>query len=228
VNPARAAWALLAAGVLSGCASGCGGSGPPAAAPVTSAPAAAQGSFGFLSEVDGRPVTWSRCRPITWELNTGGVEPAVVDLVRDAVDRVATASGFAFDDRGTTDAVEGTSGDLPQALGVDVLVEIVPDTATDLLSGKEWARTDVRPVDGRIGQAVVAVSDTADGQLAVDYSPMSWGALVMHELGHVLGLAESADRDDLMFPTLGQGSGRVSPDDQAGFDALAEAGACRR
>ena len=49
---------------------------------------------------------------------------------------------------------------------------------------------------------------------------------LLHEFGHVLGLGESEDRDDLMYPTLGEGSGRLSPDDRAGLHVLADAGAC--
>ncbi len=217
-----ACWALLAAALLSGCAE-TGHPSPPVEAGVP-----ANGSFRFLADHDGRPLAWSRCRPITWKLNAGGVDGAVVEVVRDAVDRMAASSGFSFAERGVTDAVEGSSTDVPETLGVDLLVEIVPDDATDLLSGSEWARTDVRPVNGRIGQAIVAISVTADGRLAVGYGPLSWGALVMHEIGHVLGLAESDDPDDLMYPVLGEGSGRISPDDRAGLKALADAGGCRR
>lgn len=212
---------LLAVVVLSGCA----GTDRPSAPAVSGVPA--NGSHRFLADHDGRPLTWSRCRPITWKLNAGGVDGDVVEVVRDAVDRMAGSSGFELTDAGVTDAVEGSSTDVPQALGVDVLVEVVPDDATDLLSGSEWARTDVRPVDGRIGQAIVAISASADGRLAVDDGPLSWRTLVMHEFGHVLGLAESDDPDDLMYPALGEGSGRISADDLAGLQALADAGTCR-
>lgn len=156
-----ACWALLAAALLSGCAE-TGHPSPPVEAGVP-----ANGSFRFLADHDGRPLAWPRCRPITWKLNAGGVDGAVVEVVRDAVDRMAASSGFAFAERGVTDAVEGSSTDVPETLGVELLVEIVPDDATDLLSGSEWARTDVRPVNGRIGQAIVAISVTADGRLAV-------------------------------------------------------------
>ena len=61
---------------------------------------AANGSFRFLAEHDGLPLAWSRCRPITWKLNSGGVDDAVVEVVRDAVGRMAASSGFAFADRG--------------------------------------------------------------------------------------------------------------------------------
>ena len=69
--------------------------------------------------------------------------------------------------RSPTEAVEGSSTDFRETWGVDVLVEVVPDDGTDLLSGSEWARTDVRPVDGPIGKAIVAISATAIGRLEV-------------------------------------------------------------
>lgn len=139
-----ACWALLAAVLLPGCA----GTGRPS--PSAESGAAANDSSRFPAEHDGLPLAWSRCRPITWKLNSGGVDDAVVEVVRDAVGRMAASSGFAFADRCFAEAVEGSSTDVRETLGVDVLVEVVPDDATDLLSGSEWARTDVRPVDGRI------------------------------------------------------------------------------
>ena len=48
----------------------------------------------------------------------------------------------------------------------------------------------------------------------------------MHKIEHVFGLAESEDPNDLTYPTLGEGSGRISPHDRAGLKALADAGAC--
>ena len=160
VRPGRgraAVCALLAVLSVAGCDS---------AVPAADAPPPTNGSFRFLDDQGGRPLTWSRCREITWKLNAGGAQDDVVRAVRDAVARMAQASGFVLDDQGSTDAVAGSSTDVPGTLGVDVLVEIVPDDATDLLTGSEWARTDVRPVDGRIGQAIVAISATRPGGCA--------------------------------------------------------------
>ena len=66
-----ACWALLAAVLLPGCA----GTGRPS--PSAESGAAANDSSRFPAEHDGLPLAWSRCRPITWKLNSGGVDDAV-------------------------------------------------------------------------------------------------------------------------------------------------------
>lgn len=191
-----------------------------------SVPARSLADDRFLDTDNGTPLTWSRCRPIRWVFNAGGVDKQIVLIVHGAVDHVAAASGFEFDFVDYTDGVADTATDVREQFGADLIIEIVPDDATDLLSGREWGRTDVRPQDGRIIDAVVAISAAAEHRLPVGFDVSSWGALVLHELGHVLGLAESPNPDDLMFPILEESAGRLSDDDLAGLKQLADAGAC--
>jgi hypothetical protein len=50
------------------------------------------------------------------------------------------------------------------------------------------------------------------------------GRLVLHELGHVLGLGHTSNRDQVMFAGLDELPGELGAGDRAGLAALADAG----
>lgn len=201
-----------------------------AAAPP--APAETEGTrFRFLSHREGtkQPVTWSPCRPIHYVTRPDNAPQGGSDLIAAAVAEVSAATGLRFVDDGAT--TEGPSEDRaayqPSRYGrrwAPVLIARataaeVPDFGID--------------VDGEAGPARMSTAsgDTTYVSGALYLDPAKLGSLttarrrdlartvVLHELGHLVGLAHVNDRMQLMYPRAARVGG-YGPGDLAGLAAL--------
>ena len=155
------------------------------------------GSYEFLRMQGGSPVTWNHCAAIPYQVNPKGAPPDWEKIVHRAIDDLERASGFVFADRGTTVKT--------QLIGVRY-------------QGNEWEpvlimwsdRYQKGALDGGViglgGPAAVDVNGRLRyvvGEVALDSSvrdPKDTQMVLEHELGHVLGLAHTRDRHQLMYP----------------------------
>jgi hypothetical protein len=134
---------------------------------------------------------------------------AARQLVAEAASRVMAASGVPI-------LVEDADGD---AASDAVVVAWRPFPST------EPARIGLTSVSVDADGIAVEIQLNQDSQLPSDFSSRrSWGATLMHELGHVLGLAHSADAGDLMFSKMLAGAAEWGRGD---LHALAITGAAR-
>ena len=185
-------------------------------APVAGAAPLEGRDYSFLSRVDGHPVHWSCDGPIYLALQ--GSTPAGTDTA------LARVAGI----------LRGASGlDLrvgqPRAGGGRIVIRYGPigTVAGDLrldndpelgVGGPAWSSH-----DGVIRSGAVLIRD--DTQLTDPRTPTGARVLI-HEIGHVLGLGHSApDSPEVMGPTTTTGdSDQLGPGDR---EALAKVG-CRR
>jgi hypothetical protein len=187
--------------------------------------------FSQHQDATGGPVTWSPCRPIHYVVRTAHQPEGGKALLRDAVAQVSAATGLRFVDDGTTD--EGPSEDRgayqPERYGdrwAPVLIawataDEVPDFGVDVAgeAGPIW----VTPASG----ASVYVSGVVylDPAKLAGAPPAAAKAVVLHELGHLVGLAHVNDAGAVMFPRA-SGVTAYASGDLAGLAALGR-GACR-
>jgi hypothetical protein len=192
---------------------------------------------------DGSPVRWDPCRPIHLVVSATGApatypEAALLADVRAAARVLREASGLDL-------VVEGTTTEVP-----DAVRSTVADAAGDDL---RWAPVLIgwrQPGEGGLplrdvdrGIAVpIAVGPTdartyVTGQIALnperdDLVPgtadraTSWGATVLHELAHIVGLDHVDDPDELMHVYPGQGPVELGPGDRAGLRAVGAGDGC--
>lgn len=210
----------------------------PAARPQRLAPVVvtdAVGKFAFESEGADGPVLHDPCVAIHWQLSTAGMPAGAEPLAQDAVASVAAATGLVFVFDGYTDE---------QALfGGPILVhedgwEYAPmvigwgtETQSSDLGGDTTGVGGARVTPGayedreflRSGTVIVDTSDIGD-ILTSPAEQARTRAVIMHEVGHVVGLDHVSDPRELMFPSatyvLGWG-----PGDLQGL-AAAGAGPC--
>ncbi|SDP09692.1 Matrixin [Klenkia soli] len=160
-------------------------------------PARAAGEHAFLQRAaDGTPVTWDPCSPIGYVVNWDHAPDGAVQLVAEAVDTVEAATGLTFTALGSTRLTPATTratDALPA--GAEVLVAWAPAADDPLFRTGDvvgWARpVPVGPVYGR-GQVAL------DADWYADATPEQARAVLLHELGHLVGLDHVEDTSQLM------------------------------
>jgi hypothetical protein len=180
--------------------------GTPAPVPVSA------GKFEALHDQPDNaavPVAWDPCRPIHYVVNPAGAPADGAAQIKAAIARVAKATGLHFIDDGPT-AEKATKDRKPyQPARYDstrwapVLIAWSDEAASPSLAGYVAGIGDP--------QAVYASKDHlvyVTGQVTLDRQQLSIArspdrgivrAVVLHELGHLVGLDHTSDRHQLMF-----------------------------
>lgn len=201
---------------------------------VTDAPI---GTHAFLmTTADGSPVTYDPCRPIHYVVNPTGMPHGGMELVRSAIREISAASGLAFVEEGVTlePLVAPRAPRQPQRYGdrwAPVLIGWV-DAARFPFASEDTAgvggstafaphgRESERYVSGQIAlnrdwfhTAVTRPDGNANAR-----------AVLMHELGHLVGLAHVHDPGELMAESNLERTD-LGPGDRQGLAAVG-AGRC--
>jgi hypothetical protein len=182
------------------------------------------------------PVRYDPCRPLRYVINRESAPPGAVQDVHEAVDRMADASGITFDFAGytTEHAVERRAIFQPARYG---RARWAP-----LLIG--WVPQDRLPRKGRhpVGaggsayepngagrwvfvSGIVAISKDADLESGFGLGA-TWGDVLLHELGHVLGLDHVDDAGQIMYESLTAGEAALGSGDLAGLRRVGRAAGC--
>jgi len=190
-------------------------------------PPPGQYAFTYGTDANGVPLErWNPCAPIRVKVNLALATPEQASMLGIAFDRVGSVSGLPFELRGTYSGSR-RSGEADD-LGADLLVQVVnpddPVLAQGGSSGEVAGLTDAQSVfDGSrvwFDDVVVSVSNA--------HPLLATLSIMMHELGHAVGLAHVGSRAEVMYPAATHASPvDWGPGDVQGLTAVGAGAGCR-
>lgn len=197
-----------------------------------------RGYESWAQDEAGDPLRWDACAPVPFVVNTDGAPDGAVEDLRAALELLADASGLELILAGTTDERPMRERPLVERAGTTwrwrpVLVAWAgPDEGDLPLTPLD--RGIALPVavrDGDLeafvtGQVVINVRRT-DLRAGFDDRSDSLGALLVHEVAHVLGLDHVDDPGELMWVDPGSGPVVLGPGDRAGLRTVGADAGCR-
>ena len=186
-----------------------------------------QGEYRFEATQRGstEPVSYNPCQPIHYVVNPEGAPAGFTDLVADSVAEVARATGFEFNYDGTTTDRDFATRGATSLRSTPVLIgwatpEEVPGLAGDVAGLGGSAPVALSPDHRTYVTGTVALDRDLFARLALTADGFAQErAIVMHELGHIVGLAHVEDSGQLMYyDNLGRTS--FGPGDLEGLALL--------
>ncbi|HEY5183502.1 MAG TPA: cell wall-binding repeat-containing protein [Actinomycetes bacterium] len=183
---------------------------------------------------DGQTLRWNPCAPIGYRVNPGSLGSGVLTDVQAALARISAASGLSFSYAGTTTFVPSSTNtaSAPAAL----VVAVAGPTQTDLYASGAigeggWSASGVSNGSSWVwklvhGYVVIDPASTATTTAGFAQGD-DRGPLLLHEIGHAVGLNHVTDPLEIMYPVLsptgpvGYGAG-----DLAGLQAVGSSGGC--
>jgi hypothetical protein len=196
--------------------------------------------FLFLDRTDqGTPTRWNPCEPIHYVVNASLAPPGSISDVHEAVRRISAATGISFVYEGVTDEEASIYRDVfqPDRYG--------PRWAPVLIAWADPDDSDIPFVRGdrvAAGVAVPVIPTTrfedvyVSGWIAINADdpnppgfdlPGEQGPVILHEIGHLMGLGHVKTAGELMNPS-GGGVTDLAAGDREGLRELGAAGGCVR
>lgn len=187
-------------------------------------PETASTAYSFLAtNPDGSPVGYSPCRPLHYVVNAELEPPGAEGLVADSIATISRATGITFINDGPTSETPSESRDPYQR-------DRYGDRWAPLLIA--WTTPDAAPqlegeVIGAGGSTHFSFEDGpksyVTGSLELDAPQIArdldrpdgaayTSAVILHELGHVMGLDHVQDPAQLMYPEIGAPDGFAAGD----------------
>ena len=164
------------------------------------------GHYEFLATQRGSddPVGWNPCREIRYVVNPDGSPPHWENLVDDGIAEVENRTGLGFRFEGTTEDRNFDDRFAPNGDALPVLIgwadsDEVPDLEGDVagIGGATYAE-----VGGRrsyVTGMVVLDVETYDKLAPSKDAETVELAVLLHELGHLVGLAHVDDQGEIMY-----------------------------
>jgi hypothetical protein len=178
-------------------------------------------------EQPGGQVRWDPCRPITYQVNLNGGPRRALGQIREALRQAHAATGLRFVYAGRTRAIPyRTDHQGPAAGTADLTIGFGTARQVRNLRGSLVGWGGYTSAGPRIVRGAVVLDSQARLRPGFGVGP-TWGTLMLHEIGHALGLDHVAERREVMHAGINPSSqGHYQAGDLAGLRRLGAMGGC--
>jgi hypothetical protein len=184
----------------------------PSPTPTPSPRPKVDGTFRFLERVGGVPVRWNPCETITYALNTAGASSPVRADLKEVLRRVTRATGIHFRPVGVTRETFIRAYQRMRFRGVIrkaalILIWVDHDDYQAILRRLRDPRPSIafaKTMKGLYANrdqyfgGIVVMDGDATARRGFGYR-YAHGSVLLHELGHIIGLDHVKDPDQLMY-----------------------------
>ncbi len=206
--------------------------------PLSPAPIITEPSMDYLYQKqnpDGSPVTFSPCRPIHFVIRPDNAPPNGEELILQAVREVSNRTGlhFIYDGETDEDPLAQRDGYQPKRYGdrwAPVLFAWTNPKETPQMGGDEVGEATAYQLVKENG-----FGSYVTGQITIDVSGLqelqqNYGkdileAVLLHEMGHLVGLGHTSSQDNLMYHETRVGLTKYGQGDITGLSKVG-AGNC--
>jgi hypothetical protein len=197
--------------------------------------------FRFVSvdQATGKPTRYNPCEAIHYVVNGTRAPAGGLEDVQTALARTSEVSGLNFVYDGPTDEVStpDRSPYQPARYGERWAPVLFAWATTPLAAPGATANANTTTIG--LGGSDLAINDKGDavftsGSVTLDatadlhsgFGGQTWGQAILHEVGHVVGLAHVDDPSSVMNPLIGVRPALWGPGDRAGLWQLGMGSGC--
>jgi hypothetical protein len=170
---------------------------------------------------------WNPCQAISYKVNRVGGPRRSLSQIKHALRLVHRATGLRFVYKGSTNAVAyRTDGKGPSRSDADLTIGFGTVRQVAGLRGSVVGLGGTAWSGGQIVAGVVVMERGARLKPGFGSGP-TWGTLMLHEIGHAMGLGHVGQPREVMYPAINrQSRGRYQAGDLAGLRRLGATGGC--
>jgi hypothetical protein len=159
-------------------------------------------AYRFSAKVDGVPIHWNKCDRIGFRVYTRGAPPRAIRQSREAVSRLNQASGLRFVFQGRSRVQAGRYN--RYARDTKLVIGWSTPRRSPGLGGAGLGGVSYDPSTGEIRNGFVLLNSRVDLEPGFGRGPRygtqgTIGQVLMHELGHAVGLAHVRNEPQIMY-----------------------------
>jgi hypothetical protein len=152
--------------------------------------------FAFSKVIGGAPLRWNPCKAIRYTINMGGYDESFRPVITEAIERLEAATGLPLAPAGNSTFMPTNANQSLSGSPSELVIALTDEGQTDLLPGSVVGRAGIVFSNSIIKGSVVV--DMGDVGANPPWSGTGVGAVLLHELGHAVGLDHVSNATQLM------------------------------